>query len=212
MAANNVIKNIINYPWGGDWATSTAYAKNELVRNSSATIPGSYVCLIAHTSGTFATDLAAGKWGLYVADGTNTISHLSRAYLSSAQDNLTDATDIKVLLNAESWDVGADFDTTNKRFVAPHTGYYSVKGSVGFSGVIADKTYQVMIWVNGAAVTFTMLSSSNTGSLRIPISDDVYAVAGQYIELYARVTAGANTVDLIAASTSTYMSITHIPT
>lgn len=40
------------------WQTSTAYAVGALVNSSSF----SYRCLIAHTSGTFATDLAAGKW------------------------------------------------------------------------------------------------------------------------------------------------------
>jgi len=42
----------------GSWVTATAYAVGDLVRNTT----GAYVCLTAHTSGTFATDLAAGKW------------------------------------------------------------------------------------------------------------------------------------------------------
>jgi len=40
------------------WGTGTAYALGALVTNSGT----HYRCLIAHTSGTFATDLAAGKW------------------------------------------------------------------------------------------------------------------------------------------------------
>lgn len=40
------------------WVTSTAYAVNDTVVNSGT----GYRCLVAHTSGTFATDLAAGKW------------------------------------------------------------------------------------------------------------------------------------------------------
>jgi len=43
---------------GSTWATSTAYIVNDVVINSSTT----YICLVAHTSGTFATDLAANKW------------------------------------------------------------------------------------------------------------------------------------------------------
>jgi len=42
----------------GDWAGSTAYSLGDLVTESSKF----YVCVEAHTSGTFATDLAAGKW------------------------------------------------------------------------------------------------------------------------------------------------------
>lgn len=48
------------------WATATVYAARDTVFHSSAF----YRCLIAHTSGTFATDLSAGKWEL-VADFTS---------------------------------------------------------------------------------------------------------------------------------------------
>lgn len=40
------------------WATATAYAIGDL-RSNGGTV---YYCTTAHTSGTFATDLAAGKW------------------------------------------------------------------------------------------------------------------------------------------------------
>lgn len=42
----------------GDWLTATAYAVKDMVENAAV----SYVCVTAHTSGTFATDLSAGKW------------------------------------------------------------------------------------------------------------------------------------------------------
>jgi hypothetical protein len=42
----------------GNWLTATAYAVNDLVTESN----NLYVCIVAHTSGTSATDLAAGKW------------------------------------------------------------------------------------------------------------------------------------------------------
>jgi hypothetical protein len=49
------------------WVTATAYVVGPPA--SFVTYNGSsYVCLVAHTSGTFATDLAAGNWGL-VAQG-----------------------------------------------------------------------------------------------------------------------------------------------
>jgi len=130
-----------------------------------------------------------------------------KAYLNSAQNNLTDATNVKVLLDTEIYDIGADFDTANSRFTAPVSGYYLVSGAVGFSGVIADKTYQTLVYVNGIEVSYAMVHSSHTGSLRVQFSDIVYVSAGQYIELYARANAGASTVDLIAALASTYLNI-----
>ncbi|WFT91415.1 glycosyl hydrolase family 28-related protein [Bradyrhizobium barranii] len=56
------------------WATATAYVVGppaSFVSQSGS----AYECLAPHTSGTFATDLAAGKWGLVAAkgmDGTGT--------------------------------------------------------------------------------------------------------------------------------------------
>lgn len=46
----------------GTWVTTTAYAVNDLVIHNGAT----YLGMEAHTSGAFATDLAAGKWQLFV--------------------------------------------------------------------------------------------------------------------------------------------------
>jgi len=45
--------------WKGDWTTATAYVKGDTVISAADDI---YVCAIAHTAGTFSTDLAAGKW------------------------------------------------------------------------------------------------------------------------------------------------------
>ena len=51
--------------WKGAWVTSTAYVVNDIVSNSG----NSYICIVAHTSGTFATDLAALKWELVAQKG-----------------------------------------------------------------------------------------------------------------------------------------------
>lgn len=45
----------------GAWLTATSYAVKDLVSQSSNT----YIAVSAHTSGTFAVDLAAGKWLLF---------------------------------------------------------------------------------------------------------------------------------------------------
>lgn len=46
----------------GLWATATAYVVNDMVDVNGA----AYICAIAHTSGVFATDYAAGKWQIFV--------------------------------------------------------------------------------------------------------------------------------------------------
>lgn len=51
--------------WEGAWVTATAYVVNDLVYESGNT----YICVEAHTSGTFSTDLAAGKWEIFASKG-----------------------------------------------------------------------------------------------------------------------------------------------
>jgi hypothetical protein len=48
----------------GEWVTATAYVMGDVV--SETAVP--YLCMEAHTSGTFATDLAAGKWVSLIPD------------------------------------------------------------------------------------------------------------------------------------------------
>ena len=48
----------------GNWLTATVYAVNDLVTQSN----NLYVCIVAHTSGTFASDFAAGKRRLIDGD------------------------------------------------------------------------------------------------------------------------------------------------
>jgi len=55
------IGEISTYDDKGAWLTSTAYVIKDLVQESGTT----YICTVPHTSGTFATDLAAGKWGIF---------------------------------------------------------------------------------------------------------------------------------------------------
>lgn len=50
----------------GLWATATAYVVNDMVDLSGS----AYICAVAHTSGVFATDYAAGKWQVFVTTAT----------------------------------------------------------------------------------------------------------------------------------------------
>jgi len=53
---------LLGLPAPRPWATATAYAVD-----ATATINNSlYICLVAHTSGVFANDLASGKWVLLI--------------------------------------------------------------------------------------------------------------------------------------------------
>lgn len=58
------------------WATGVAYALGNQVVQSSVI----YQCLSAHTSGTFATDLAAGKWGELPKTGRGNVYMFNSIY------------------------------------------------------------------------------------------------------------------------------------
>lgn len=51
--------------WRGSWQTGVSYAKNDLVKQTGS----SYICRVAHTSGTFSTDLTALRWELFAEKG-----------------------------------------------------------------------------------------------------------------------------------------------
>jgi hypothetical protein len=50
----------------GAWVGGTVYAQGDLVLQGGIV----YVCIVAHTAGVFATDLAAGDWGQVTANAT----------------------------------------------------------------------------------------------------------------------------------------------
>jgi len=54
--------------WEGTWATATAYSLRDVVVDGAAgaSTDNLYICIVAHTSGTWATDLSAAKWELMV--------------------------------------------------------------------------------------------------------------------------------------------------
>lgn len=63
-----VPNNVVTVPnWENVWLTSTDYVLNDLVQESGST----YICVEAHTSGTFSTDLALVKWQLFASVGSS---------------------------------------------------------------------------------------------------------------------------------------------
>lgn len=93
--------------WRGPWITDASYAVNDLSREAGST----YLCLVAHTAGVFSTDLAAGRWELFAAQGTpgpgtgdmgaaNNLSDLADA--ATARTNLGGTTIGNALFTAAS--------------------------------------------------------------------------------------------------------------
>ena len=102
----NAINIISSINIKGAWATSTAYTLKDLVVESGTY----YICLEAHTSGVFATDLTAKKWAVYqfnketvtITATTFNVDKESTILLDTSSNNITanlpDATLIPGLL------------------------------------------------------------------------------------------------------------------
>jgi hypothetical protein len=74
----------LKFNWKGEWAGTTAYVKDDVVRKDA----NSYICLLAHTSGTWSTDLAATKWELMIpgTTGSATTTDGDMVYNDSGTD------------------------------------------------------------------------------------------------------------------------------
>lgn len=67
------------WDWKGPWATTTAYVIGDVVENSGT----SYICILAHTSGTFSTDLSNVKWQLIATANLPTQTSHNGKYLTT---------------------------------------------------------------------------------------------------------------------------------
>jgi hypothetical protein len=129
-----------------------------------------------------------------------------RAYAASSQLNLTANTWTKINIDTKNFDYGSNFDTTNKRFVAPVAGYYQINCAGEFTTRTNSATYEIAIYVNGAAVSVKRYSTNAAGdAMGLVISDVVRLAAGDYVEMFMK-SNNASTNDTLEGSIYTYMS------
>lgn len=141
----------------GAWLTATAYAVKDVVETLSPLI--SYICVIAHTSGTFATDRTAGKWMVLGSEpglGTFTNIVLSTGGITLGTNNTQ------------------DLAATANRF---RSGYFGTTVFAATSVVTplvgTDTAVDFTLKTNATSRWF--LSDSNTGAL-VPSVDNATAV------------------------------------
>lgn len=93
------------------WATGTAYAVRDVVVEASVV----YVCVIAHTSGTFSTDFSSGKWAIYQLDTTQPLYLNNDLYVDTSllvADSLNNYVSINsTLFKADTSNQTVAFDT-----------------------------------------------------------------------------------------------------
>lgn len=108
------------------------------------------------------------------------------AYLGSNQTIAT-GTFTKLNLDTELYDAGGNFNTTTSRYVAPVSGYYSIKGAVRFVDLNAGNYPFVAIYKNGAAAAFSSMAvHANGEDPRLIVAKDIFLAATDYVELFAQ--------------------------
>lgn len=153
------------------WLTATAYAARVMVTNGT----GTYVSVSAHTSGVFATDLAAGKWvrifdsANYIASGvaftpTGTIAatDVQAAIAEVALEALQKSSNLSDLVNAATARNNLALGVANSPTFTglTLTGNASVGGTLGVTGVA---TFAAKPVVNTLTVSLPVFSDSGKG-------------------------------------------------
>jgi hypothetical protein len=171
-------------PWSGPWLTATAYVVGALAEESGNT----YICVVAHTSGTFATDLAAVKWELFAsrgATGAGSGDLVSTNNLSDVTSAATSRTNLGVLGTADtgsitgSWTFTQDLNMGNNQNIL--WADLAIRGSSGISSKIVDTSggfFQissdtVILFDNGltGGSKKTMASMYPTGAVTLHYAD-----------------------------------------
>lgn len=147
-----------------NWATGIAYSVNATVFNSGAF----YRCLTAHTSGTFAIDLAANRWELF-ADYTTYFSSLQAAATNSANSAATSATQATNSANS-----AATSATAAASAAASIALKYDKAGGTLTGDVIVTKSNPIIALDRTVAGQFNILRGRTNGSIRwdIILGDD----------------------------------------
>lgn len=131
-----------------------------------------------------------------------------RAFLGVDQLNLIDNAWNRINFDAVTYDLGKNFDiTTNYRFDVPVSGLYLIKTSIRLvnASVVANKTYDVGIFVNNIEKSTVSHHSSGTSPLSLINTDSLYLEKEDYldIEVYPE-GIGGNTVDVDGIALGVY--------
>jgi hypothetical protein len=165
--------------WRGPWQAATAYGVADLVSQGGS----SYICVVAHTSGTFATDLAAVKWQIYAAQGAAGGGDMLKADNLSGLANTTTAQ-----TNLGGTVIGRGVFTAADA-VAAQT---AIGGTtVGRAVLSAADAAAAQTAIGGTAVGRAVLAAADAAAARTALGITAAGAAPVFgIRAWGRVTAG----------------------
>jgi len=98
----------------------------------------------------------------------------------------------KIMLNAESYDVQNEFDTTNGKYTASTAGRYLVVSKLRYtSSLVATKRYMNYIFKNGAQLATTGLCFAGGDAIYVQNVAIISLAASDYLELWTWQNSGA---------------------
>jgi len=117
----------------------------------------------------------------------------AKGYKSATNQTISHATNTKVVLDEEEFDVLNEFDkTTNYRFTVTVAGYYLFIGSCNYYPSVDEKIYKCMVYKNNAEQQCGQVVSSGTEGTDPQTLGICYLEASDYLELFTAQTSGAN--------------------
>lgn len=152
----------------GPWVTATVYAVADVVSNSSV----AYICVTAHTAGTFATDLAADKWlaisgsagGTTFTSGANISATTVQAAIEEVYSEKQASAASLSALGAVSAVSLADASAGKIPWYTTHSALTMKEVTSAALLVLDDVTYSAMRATLGAGATGDALFTAGTAS------------------------------------------------
>ena len=197
----NTIRNatfdgdIVGLDWQGAWTTATDYAVNDLIFDTDT----SYICVEDHTSGTFATDLSAGKWEVFASGGASVTAYMETVLDDATASDARTTLGVAIGTDVQAYDAVLD-DLSGISFVTGDVLYYNgsnlvrlAKGTA-FQGLVMNSGATAPSWISEQRVVQEAYTSDGTVATGTTVfSDSPTSTSGdEYITLSITPTNASN--------------------